>query len=145
MPVKGPVAHSYIDPRGVQVLTSWFLACQGLGLLALEKGLVDEGRELLRNAVTAASLAEGDNNAEEMAALPLLVDSLFMSDDIDEVEPLVFRFRELANGFSRKYDALITTHLVLHSLNYCARLHEVPCSRTHCLEPLHTTLHLHSA
>ena len=119
-------------------------ACQGLGQLALEEGRDDEGRALLRNAVTAASLAEGDSIAEEMQVLPFFIRALFESDAIDEVEPLVRRFRELGKECSRKCDAFATVHLDLNNLYYCARLHEVPCSCTLCWEPLHNALHLHS-
>ena len=125
-------------------------ACQGLGKLELEEGRDDEGRELLRNAVAAALLAEGGSNMEEMGAIPVLIEALFTSgaiDAIDQVEPLVRRFRELVKESSQKYDASITIQPQLISLYFCARLPELPCSRTLCWEPLHNcrALHVHSA
>jgi hypothetical protein len=120
-------------------------ACLGLGALALAEGRGDEGRDLLRNAVAAASLAEGDSNAEEVRVLPLLINALFASDAVDEVEPLVLRFRELVKKALRQHGVFSSIDLDLISLYYCARLHEVPCCRTLCWEPLHTALHWHSA
>jgi tetratricopeptide (TPR) repeat protein len=53
-------------------------ACRGLGELFLKDGRLDEGMGLLRNAVAAAPLAEGDTQYLEVVALNALLSSVLM-------------------------------------------------------------------
>jgi len=94
-------------------------ACQGLGLLAIQKGCDEEGADLLRNALAAAHLNETDEPGYEVDSLRCLTDALLHTRAIDEVEPLVARYREAAktpSGFS--FDEL---NILVKS----ARIHEV--------------------
>jgi hypothetical protein len=77
-------------------------ACLGLGKLGVMEGRHEEGLGLLRNALAAWSLSENeDDNIMELKTLSNLVDALFLTHGIDEVEPLVLRFREAAGARSR--------------------------------------------
>ncbi|KAJ1478380.1 hypothetical protein T484DRAFT_1904654 [Baffinella frigidus] len=61
-------------------------ACIGLGEMAMKEGRTTEGLELLRNA----------------AALECLTEALFATNRIDEVEPLVPRYREASKADTRR-------------------------------------------
>jgi len=99
-------------------------ACVGLGRAALEEGRHEEGVALLRNALVAAELNELDDPKYERVALNPLIDALFTTNSIDEVEPLVLRYREAAKAQSEKEGIGFTE---FDSLLYSARLHEVLC------------------
>ena len=98
-------------------------ACRGLGLLAMEAGRQEEGVELLRNALVAADLSELDNPAIELDALQALIPELFKIKAIDEVEPLVVRYREATKAQSERGGMYLL--LELRSIVLSARLHEV--------------------
>jgi len=100
-------------------------ACMGLGRIAMHEERHKEGVELLRNALAAAQLNETDNSQYETDALAALIDALFTTDAIDDVEPLVVRYREAAKAESVKaVDGL--SFYESYSLVCSARLHEVP-------------------
>jgi len=73
-------------------------SCLGLGNLALAEGSNDEGLELLRNVLVCVPLCEGDANHIELGVLRDFTDALFDTHAIDEVEPLVARYREAAQA-----------------------------------------------
>jgi hypothetical protein len=98
-------------------------ACDGLGQMAMFEGRHVEGIELLRNAL-AASLLHDDDTRLELEALAQLTRALLKIDAIDEVEPLVPRFREAAEAQSRK-DGCVSLWDELDVLYASARLHEV--------------------
>ena len=104
-------------------------ACRGLGMLAMEEGRHEEGVALLRNALVAAELNELDDPTFELDALRFLSIALFKTNSIDEVEPLVLRFREAAKAESEKMGFC---HAELNSLLFSARLHEVLCMQPAC-------------
>jgi hypothetical protein len=90
----------------------------------LEEGRHEEGVDLLRNALAASSLRENENDTfMELKALSNLVDALFLTHGIDEVAPLVLRYREAANAESQKIGRVCFQEL--SSLCASARLHEV--------------------
>ena len=64
-----------------------------------------------------------------------LVFTLFRTGSIEEVEPLVLRYREAAKAHSEKEGCCFAE---LNSLLFSAQLHEVLCLCTPCWEP-HTT------
>jgi len=100
------------------------MACLGLGSGAIEEGRLEEGVDLLRNALAASSLRENENDTiMEMKSLSNLVDALFPTHAIDEMEPLVLRFREAAEAQSQKMGRV--SYWELQSLYASARLHEV--------------------
>jgi len=102
-------------------------------------GKNEEGRDLLRNALAAARLTENvATDMDELLVLPPLIDALFSSDEIDEVEPLVESYREEAAAWSSRRKGL--TFEELSSVLYSARLHEVLCICTPCWKCLHTAL-----
>ena len=111
-------------------------ACRGLGLLAMMDGRREEGVQLLRNALVAAELNELDDPEYELGALDSLIEALFNTHAIDEVEPLVLRYREAATAMSGKMGGFC--RLELYSLLCSARLHEVPRLCTPHWDPLHT-------
>jgi len=77
-------------------------ACLGLGIRAIEEGRHEEGVDLLRNALAASSLREDEEDTSmELKTLAQLIDALFLTHGIDEVEPLVLRYREVAEAQSR--------------------------------------------
>jgi len=77
-------------------------ACLGLGMLATSEGRDEEALELLRNSLAAARLSENEgSSSEEMIVLHSLIDALFQADELDELEPLVPRYREVAKTESR--------------------------------------------
>jgi tetratricopeptide (TPR) repeat protein len=117
-------------------------ACLGLGQMAMQEGRDEEGVELLRNALAAAPLNEGDDNDFELVGLGGLTSALFQTHAIDEVEPLVPRYREAAKAESQRLGYLGFNEL--QSLYASARLHEVLCTCTPCWEPPHTARPLHA-
>ena len=98
-------------------------ACLGLGKLAIKQGRGEEGLDLMRNAHVAGRLTENDGSSEEGQALLALIDALFETDAIDEVEPLVERYREVATAWSRRKGVLSTAEI--QSCYFSAQLHEV--------------------
>jgi len=110
-------------------------ACLGLGTLAMSAGRQEEGLDLLRNAVAAAPLNEADEIAYELNALRYLIDALFLTNAIDELEPLVSRYREAIRANSRTIGRLSSAEV--RSLCFSARLHEVPCSLVPCGKSSH--------
>jgi hypothetical protein len=98
------------------------MACQGLGMAAMEEGRHEEGLALLRNALVAAELNELDDPDYELDALKTLILALFKNESIDEAEPRVLRLREAAKAQSGKEGFCFTE---CDSLIYSARLQEV--------------------
>ena len=74
------------------------VACRGLGELFLKDGRLDEGMGLLRNAVIAAPLAEGDTQYLEVVALKTLLSSVLMyqptwdDDNQKEMKELALKY-----------------------------------------------------
>ena len=101
-------------------------ACLGLGRAASLLGRHEEGLALLRNALVAAELNELDDPMYELSALNALSVALFLTNSIDEVEPLVLRYREAAKAQSKKEGAGVC-FAEFNSLLCSARLHEVLC------------------
>jgi len=101
-------------------------ACRGLGMAAMEEGRHEEGVALLRNALMAAELNELDDARFEMDAMESLIEALFSTSSIDEVEPLVLRFREAAKAQSEKEEGRFFLS-ESRSILFSARLHEVLC------------------
>jgi len=97
-------------------------ACMGLGRTAFNAGRHEEGLALLRNALVAAELNELDDPKFELDALMPLIGMLFKTNSIDEVEPLVLRYREAAKARSEKEGFCFEE---CDSLLCSARLHEV--------------------
>ena len=99
-------------------------ACLGLGSFAMGEGRHEEGLDLLRNALAASSLRENENDTDmELSVLRELTDALFLTHAIDEVEPLVPRFREAAMAESQTIGRVCFWEL--ESLCASARLLEV--------------------
>ena len=100
------------------------LACLGLGNLEILAGRPEEGVDLLRNALAASSLRENeDDTYMEPNVLSDLIDALFLTHAIDEVEPLVLRYREAAEAEAKKKGRV--SFWELPSLCASARLLEV--------------------
>jgi len=99
-------------------------ACIGLGMAAFNAGRQEEGRALMRNALVAAELNELDDPRYELDAMTGLISTLFLTNLIDEVEPLVLRFRETVMVQSEKTGVSFAE---FDSLHWSARLHEVLC------------------
>ena len=98
-------------------------ACCGLGHMAMMEGRHEEGLDL-RNALAASSLLENeDDTTMELRVLVHLTDALFLTHEIDEVEPLVLRYREAAEAESQKIGRVCFREL--QSLCASAQLHEV--------------------
>jgi hypothetical protein len=111
-------------------------ACLGLGRRALDEGRHAEGVDLLRNALAASSLRENEDDTRmELTVLSPLIDALFRTHEIDEVEPLVLRYREAAGAQSQKMGRV--SFRELQSLYASARLHEVGNPSTLLLPCLH--------
>jgi len=72
----------------------------------------------------AAELNELDDPQFELIALKSLVEALFTTRSIEEVEPLVLRYREAAKAQSEKEGFCFAES---NTLLCCARLHEVLC------------------
>ena len=117
-------------------------ACMGLGEAAMDEGRHEEGVALLRNALVAAELNELDDPAFELNSLRSLIQALFKTNSIDEVEPLVLRYREAAKAQSAKKGVCFAE---FNSLLWSARLHEVLCLCIPCCEPLTIVLLLFPA
>jgi len=100
------------------------MACVGLGEAAMEEGRHEEGVALLRNAIVAAELNELDDPTYELNALQSLIKVLFKANSLDELEPLVLRYREAAKAQSEKVDFCFAE---FNSLLCSAELHEVLC------------------
>ena len=111
------------------------LACTGLGSVAIDAGRREEGLELLRNALVAAELNELDDPKYELDALQSLILVLFETKSIDDVEPLVLRYREAAKVQSEKGRVCFAE---FESLLFTAQLHEVLCLYTPRWGPLIT-------
>ena len=80
---------------------------------------------MLRNALAASSLREDEDDTRiELHVLNQLTDALFLTHAIDEVEPLVARFREAAEAESREGGGGACFR-ELESLYASARLQEV--------------------
>ena len=90
----------------------------------MEAGRREEGLALLRNALVAAELNELDDPKYELSALKSLIFELFKTKSIDEVEPLVLRYREAAKAQPEKE---VSCFSEFDSFHYSARLHEVLC------------------
>jgi hypothetical protein len=105
-------------------------ACHGLGKLSMEQGRHEEGAELLRNALVAANLSEHEDevqrNQTELSVLYSLIAALFTIAAIDEAEPLVLRYRELAKAAAGTARIGGLTYK-MWSFYLSAQLHEVPC------------------
>jgi len=114
-------------------------SCLGIGKLAMQEGRNEEGVELLRNALAAAPLCEHDVGTHEVNVLHAFTNALFVTRALDEVEPLVSRYREAAKAESQRRGFLCFDDA--NSLFTSARLHEVLCTCT----PLRTVLPLHFA
>jgi hypothetical protein len=125
---KSEAATWYQRARDVGAAHGFFSleskACIGLGIASMEEGRHEEGLALLRNALVAAELNELDNPAYELDALGELVSALFTTKSIDEVEPLVLRYREAAKAYSGNEGAGVCFR-EFESLLFSARLHEV--------------------
>jgi hypothetical protein len=111
----------------------------------MHQGRQEEGVELLRNALVAANLSEHEGeerrNQEELCVLRSLIEALFKIAAIDEVEPLVLRYRELTKAETAKAETERIGGLSfreMRSFYFNARLHEVPCICLPSWNPLHT-------
>jgi len=63
-------------------------ACLGLGREKMKEGCNEEGLDLLRNALAASRLSENEGFCTfELPVLRWLIDALFLTKAIDEVEP----------------------------------------------------------
>jgi hypothetical protein len=89
----------------------------------------------MRNALVAAELNELDSPVFELEALKSLIFALLRQESIDEVEPLVLRYREAAKAQSAKAGVC---YAEFNSLLFSARLHEVLCICTPRWKPLST-------
>jgi len=99
-------------------------ACRGLGYGAMLEGRHEEGVDLLRNALAASSLREDEDDRDmELKVLAQFTEALFLTHGIDEVDPLVLRYREAATAESRNIGRV--SFRELSSLHVSARLHEV--------------------
>ena len=128
---KSEAATWYQRARHVGAAHGFFsvesLACIGLGTVEMDEGRHEEGLALLRNALVAAELSESDNPAFDLDALQSLIRALFKTNSMDEVEPLVLRYREAAKAQSEKEGVGSPVFPEFNSLLYSARLHEVMC------------------
>ena len=138
---KRQEAHAYFQrARDVGAAHGFFSvecqACRGLGGLAMLEGCRKEGVDLLQNALVASSLREDeDDTGMELTVLAQLTKALFQTHAIDEVEPLVLRFREAAEAESQKVGRVC--YWELESLYVSARLLEVGNPSTPLLPCFH--------
>ena len=101
-------------------------ACLGLGQIAMvDQGRHEEGLDLCRNALAAAPLCEYEEDYFELRALEMLTGALLKTDGLDELEPLIPRYREAAEAESHDEISCGAFFHVLKSLYFSARLHEV--------------------
>jgi len=137
---KSEAATWYQRARDVGAAHGFFSlessACTGLGTAAMREGRHEEGVALLRNALVAAELNELDDAKYELDALRSLINLLIKTNSIDEVEPLVLRYREAAKAQSEEQGLL--TYAALDCVYHTARLHEVLCLCTPRWGPLIT-------
>jgi len=102
----GEAAKQYERARAVGAAHGFFSvecrACEGLGLLAVKEGKIEEGADLLRNALLCMPLLEAEDSFRELQVLSGLILALFSTNAVDELEPLVLRYREAAQAFSQK-------------------------------------------
>jgi hypothetical protein len=82
----------------------------------------------------------GDDIVAELTALQALIDALFASGAIDELEPLVPRFREATKALSESWRTGLHLLSNLMCFYFEARLHEVVCIYPQCWEPLVSAL-----
>jgi len=109
-------------------------ACRGLGKLAVEEGRTEEGLDLMRNALAAVPLSEHEGTDKwELYVLNPLIGALFKTHAIDEVEPLVMRYRETAKAQSARGGRFCLEEL--NSLIISAQLHEVRASSSRFVNP----------
>ena len=118
------------------------LACSGLGRSAMEEGRHEEGLALLRNALVAAELNELDLPQYELDALDELIMALFKTNSINEVEPLVLRYRVVTKAKSERERFCCEE---FYSILFSALLHGVLCLCTPRWEPLLTAASLLAA
>ena len=125
---KSEAATWYQRARDVGAAHGFFSlesrACIGLGSAAIDAGRHEEGVALLRNALVAAELNELDDPKYELDAVNSLVQALFKTNSVDEVEPLVLRYREAAKAYSEKEGGGPSVVSEFNSLLCSARLHE---------------------
>ena len=93
--------------------------------------------ELMRNALASAPLLEAEDPIMELRVLCAFTDALFHAHAVDEVEPLVARYREAAQAEGDKQGRPCFHDF--HSLYLNARLHEVLCTCTPRVQ-IHFTL-----
>jgi hypothetical protein len=74
-------------------------------------------------------LVEEDEQTLEIDVLRSLIHALFETDGLDELDPLVLRYREAAKAVSGRTGRPDLFSTQLRSLYYIARLHEVLCFR----------------
>jgi hypothetical protein len=139
---KSEAATWYQRARDVGAAHGFFSlessACMGLGEQAISEGRQEEGLALLRNALVAAELNELDDPRYEIDALKSLIHTLFSTHLIDEVAPLVLRYREAAKAQSEKEGFCFAE---FNSQLFSARLHEVLCLCTPRLgTPFHSSV-----
>ena len=117
------------------------LECQAttlMGQLSILEGREEEGLELLRNSLIAASLNEDDDDQYELAVISQLCNALLNARAIAEVEPLLLRYREAATAETDTKGSLCIEKL--RSIIASARFHEVLHITIPCGDPFHTSL-----
>ncbi|KAJ1488560.1 hypothetical protein T484DRAFT_3613506 [Baffinella frigidus] len=99
-------------------------ACLGLGKVAVAEGRNAEGVAFLQNALAAAPLSEEGPGIfmDEMNVLGTLAEALFTTGAIDDLEPLVLRFRAAAKAETERRGGVCPQEV--SSLYFSARLHE---------------------
>ncbi|KAJ1477085.1 hypothetical protein T484DRAFT_3047670 [Baffinella frigidus] len=112
-------------------------ACSDLGRIALQEGRQEEGLDLYRNTLAAAPLVEENEGLYELNALDRLVEALLSqggADALDEVAPLIPRYREAARKESRRDGSVMVGSAArsafyqeLLSYTVSARLLEIAC------------------
>ena len=138
---KSEAATWYQRARDVGAAHGFFslesTACEGLGWVAMEDHRHEEGVALLRNALVAAELNEFDDPKYELEALTPLIMALFKTNSIDEVEPLLLRYREETKAQSERERFCCEE---FYSILFSALLHEVLCLCTPRLgNPYHSS------
>jgi len=102
-------------------------ACQGLGQLAMVEGRHEEGVELLRHALSAAPFSENQPEGADSdltgSTLHAMIDALFEVHKLDEVEPLVLRYREATRETAQR-TGRVDCFGELHGCYISARLHQ---------------------
>jgi len=118
-----------------------YRACLGLGDEAMREGRDEEGLDLLRNAHAALPLSEDEYvTACERSVVSTLINALFKTHAVDEVEPLVLRYREVVKADSAREGNICNE---LQGLIFRAQLHEVLSIQPFAGNPftLHCFLH----